>query len=97
MVINCLSKSSFKLLLLAPNLLTASPWWSFRVAGGRQRYFVLFPYDTNETTGSLAGSFTVAEIDIESIPATQLLAVFEGRYLSLQNLHSCFHIVVHSF
>ena len=35
--------------------ITASRWRSFRVVGGRQRYcFVLFPYDTNETTGSLA-------------------------------------------
>ena len=54
MVVNDLSKSSFKLLLLVPNLLTASRWRSFRVVGGRQRYFVLFPYDTNETTVSLA-------------------------------------------
>ena len=53
MVVNGLSKSSFKLLLLEPNLLTASRWLSFRVVGGRQRYFVLFPYDTNEPAGSL--------------------------------------------
>ena len=48
------SLNRVKLLLLAPNLLTASRWRSFKVVGGRQRYFVLFPYDTNETTGSLA-------------------------------------------
>ena len=54
MVVNGLSKFSFKLLLLAPKVLTASRWRSFRVVGGRQRYFVLFPYNTNETTGSLA-------------------------------------------
>ena len=39
----------------------------------------------------------VAEIDLKSIPATQSLTVFEGRYWSLQKLHSCFHIVVDSF
>ena len=83
MVVNGLSKSSFKLLLLASYLLTDSRWRSFRVVGGRRRYFVLFPYDTNETTGS----FTVAEIDLESIPATQSLTVFEGRYCSSQNFH----------
>ena len=54
MVVVGLSKSSFKFLPLAPNLLTASRWLSFNVVGGRQRYFVLFPYNTNETTGSLA-------------------------------------------
>ena len=54
MVVNDRPKSSFKLLLLAPSLLTASPWRSFRVVGDRQSYFVLFPYDTNETTGPLA-------------------------------------------
>ena len=72
-------------------------WRSFRVVGGRQKYFVLFPYDTNETTGSLAvfqGRGTVAEIDLKSIPATQSLTVFEDRYSSLQKFHSCFHIVV---
>ena len=53
-VVNSLSKSSFKLLLLVPNLLTASHWRSFRIVGGRQRYFVLFPIWHNETTGSLA-------------------------------------------
>ena len=42
-------------------------------------------------------SFTVAEVDFESIPAIQLSAVFQGRYLSLQKFHSCFHMVVHSF
>ena len=61
---------------------------------------MLFPYDTNETTGSLAvvgglsRPFTVAEIDLESLPATQSLTVFEDRYWSLQNFHSRFHIGV---
>ena len=32
----------------------------------------------------------VAEVDFESIPATQSLAVFQGCYLSLQKFHSCF-------
>ena len=44
--------------------------YSMPVVGDRQRYFVLFPYDTNQTTGlfsGLSGSFTVAEIDLESI------------------------------
>ena len=36
----------------------------------------------------------VAEIDLKSIPATQSLTVFEGRYWLLQKLHSCFHIIV---
>ena len=53
MVVNGLSKSSLKFLLLAPNLLNASRQRSFGVVGGRQRYFVLFPYDINEMTGSL--------------------------------------------
>ena len=44
MVVSCLSKSSFKLLLLAPNLLTPSRWRFFRVVGGRQRCFVSFPW-----------------------------------------------------
>ena len=35
MVVNSLSKSSFKLLFLAPDLLTASGWRSLRVDGGR--------------------------------------------------------------
>ena len=56
-------------------------------------YFVFFPYNTDKMTGS----FTVAEVDVESIPATQSLALFQGRYLSLQKFHSCFHMVVHSF
>ena len=47
--------------------------------------------------GSLSWSLMVAEIDLESIPATRSLTVFEGRYWSLQKLHSCFHIVVDSF
>ena len=83
MVVNGLSKSSLELLFWAPNLLTASDWRSFGVVGGRQRYFVLFSYDTNETTGVVGGlsrSFMVAGIDLESIPATQSLTVFEGRY-----------------
>ena len=80
MIFNGLSKSSFKLLLLVPNLLTASRWRSFRVAGGRQRYFVLFPFDTNETTGSLAVFHGRSRTDLESIPALQSLPVFEGRY-----------------
>ena len=54
MVVNILSKSSFKLLLLAPNLLTVGGWRSFKVVAGRQRYFDLFPFHTNEMTGSLA-------------------------------------------
>ena len=91
MVVNGLWKSSFKLLFLAPNLLTVSRWWSFRVVGGRQMYFVLFSYDTNQTTWSLA------VFHLESIPATQSLTVFEGHYWSLQNFHSCFHRVAHSF
>ena len=37
----------FKLLLLAPNLLTASRWRSPKV-------FCLFPYNTNKMTGPLA-------------------------------------------
>ena len=55
---------------------------------------MLFSYDTNETTGSLAvfhgrsRSFTVAEIDFESIPVTLSLIVFEGRYWSFQKFHS---------
>ena len=98
MVVDGLSKLSFKWLLLAPNLLSVvdslsgllavakgilfcfhmaqmkrqGRWWSFRVVNewslryielksipafrvvsGRQRHFVLFPYGTNETTGSL--------------------------------------------
>ena len=101
MVINDLSRSSFKLQLLTANLLNASRWQSFRVVGGRQRYFVLFPgNDTNEMTGSLgrlSPSFTVAEIDLESIPATQSLTVYEGCYWPLQSFHSCFHVVAHSF
>ena len=100
MVVSGLSKSSFKLLLLAPNLLSASRWRSFGVVGGRQSYFVLFPYCKNENdrvVGSLSWSLMVAEIDLESIPATRSLTVFEGRYWSLQKLHSCFHIVVDSF
>ena len=72
--------------------ITASRWRSFRVVGGRQRYFVLFPYDTNETVyrvvGGFSRSFMVAEIDLESIPATLSLIVFEGRYWSLQIFHS---------
>ena len=48
----------------------------------------MFPYDTNETTGSLM----VAEIDLKSIPATEVLTVFEDRYWSLQEIHSCFHV-----
>ena len=73
---------------------------SLAVFQGRWRspkYFVLFPYDTNETTGPLAViqcRGTVAEIDLKSIPATQSLTVFEDRYSSLQKFHSCFHIVV---
>ena len=39
----------------------------------------------------------VAEIDLESIPATRSLTVFEGRYWSSQKFHSCFHIVVDIF
>ena len=39
----------------------------------------------------------VAEIALESIPATLSLIFFEGRYWSLQKFHSCFHIVVHGF
>ena len=50
-VVDGISKSSFKLLLLEPNYLLL-------VVGGlsgcRQRYFVLFPYDTNEMTWLLA-------------------------------------------
>ena len=37
----------------------------------------------------------IAEIDLKSIPATQSLAAFEGRYWSLRKLHSC--MVVDSF
>ena len=37
------------------------------------------------------------EVDFKSIPATQSSAVFQGRYLSLQKFHSCFHMVLHSF
>ena len=47
------SAYSVKLLLLAPNLLTVSRWrfpGSLAVAKGD---FVLFPYHTNEMTGSL--------------------------------------------
>ena len=96
MVVN-IFQSLLKLLPLAPNLLTTSRWQSFRVVGGRQRYFILFPYDkwNDRIVGGLSGSFTVAEI--ESIPVTQSLTVFEGRYWSLQKFHLCFHIVVHSF
>ena len=58
-------KSSFKLLLLAPNLLTASRWWSFRVVGDRQRYFVSIWQKWNDRlVGGLSWSFTVAEIDL---------------------------------
>ena len=35
-------------------------------------------------------SFMVAEIDLESIPATLSLIVFEGRYWSLQKFHHMF-------
>ena len=45
---------SFKLLLLVPNLLTASRWRSLRVVGGCQKVFCLFPYNTNKMTASLA-------------------------------------------
>ena len=34
----------------------------------------------------------VAEIHLKSIPATQSLTVFEGRYWSLQKLHSLLYI-----
>ena len=96
MVVNGLSKSSLKLLLLAPILLTASHWWPLRVVCSHQMYFVLFPYDTNEMTGLLA-VFHVAEIDLKSLPVTQLLTVFDGRYWSLTKLHSCFYMVVYVF
>ena len=47
--------------------------------------------------GGLSGSLMVAKIDLKSIPATQSLTVFEGRYWLLQKLHSCAHIVAVSF
>ena len=50
MVVNGLSKLSFKWLLLAPNLLSVVDSLSGLLAVAK---FVLFPYDTNETTGSL--------------------------------------------
>ena len=47
----------------------------------------------DRVVGDISRSFTVAEIDLEPIPTTQSLTVFEGRYWSLQTFHSCFHIV----
>ena len=86
---------AFKLLLLAPNLLTASRWRCFRVVGGRQRYFVVSIW--HKWNDRLVGSLRVVHgrlRDLEFIPATQSFAVFEGRYLSLQKFHSCFQIDV---
>ena len=80
MVVNGLSKSSFKLLLLAPNLLTASRCRSFRAVGGRQRYFVLFPCDTNGTTGSLA----VFHCRSRSLRSTSSPSQRPCRWLSLR-------------
>ena len=74
-------------------------WKSLQVVGGLSgsltvaKYFVLFPYNTNQTSGSLA-VFQGHSRSFESVLATQSLAVFEGRYLPLQKFHSCFLIVV---
>ena len=77
-----------------------SRYQSLSVVDGLSRSLeFLSLWESLPVVGGFSGSLTVfqrrvAEINFESIPATQSLAVFEGRYLSLQKFHSCFHIVV---
>ena len=90
-VVNGLSKSSFKLLLLAPNLFTASRWrFSGSLAVTKGILHCL--HMTQMKRQGRWRFFTVAEIDFESIPATLSLIVFESLYCK-----NFIHVSISSF